>query len=169
MRVVNSFECELTVDEKDIVYLPSITELVVDKLPGAISATLSGAFKSMVGTGGYSLGISDGFIIKLSHTRITRYVGILSTRYRIPDYIREQIEVGYGTISGSLPRVFYDLTIENLDSMHLTPNVKSHSVSIFKNTATINAVYQITGNILQLPYISEDKGYPFKTIKRIYQ
>lgn len=169
MRVVNSFECELTVDEKDIVYLPSITELVVDKLPGAISATFSGAFKSMVGTGMHNMGVVDGPIIRLNHTRITRYVDILATRYKIPGYIRDQIEVGYGTISSNLLRVFYDLTIENLDSMHLTPSVKSHSVSIFKNTATINAVYQITGNILKLPYISENKGYPFKTIKRIYQ
>lgn len=169
MRVVNSFECELTVDEKDIVYLPSITELVVDKLPGAISATFSGAFKSMVSTGGYNMGVSDTFITKLNHARITRYVDILATRYKIPDYIRDQIEAGYGTVGSNLLRVFYDLSIENLDSMHLTPSVKSHSVSIFKNTATINAVYQITGNILKPPYISENKGYPFKTIKRIYQ
>lgn len=169
MRIVNSFECTISVDEKDIVYLPSIAELVVDKLLGAINATLSGAFKSMVGTGGYAVGISDEFVTKLSHTRITRYVDILATRYKIPDYIRDQIEVGYGTISSSLLKVFYDLSVTNLDSMHLTPSVKSHSVSIFKNTATINAVYQITGNILKLPYISENKGYPFKTIKRIYQ
>lgn len=169
MRVVNSFECELTVDEKDIVYLPSIAELVVDKLLGAINATLSGAFKSMVSTGGYNMGISDAFITKLNHTRITRYVDILATRYKIPDYIRDQIEVGYGTISSSLLKVFYDLSVTNLDSMHLTPSIKSHHFEIFKNTATINAVYQITGNILKLPYISENKGYPFKTIKRIYQ
>lgn len=115
------------------------------------------------------MGVSDAFITKLNHTRITRYVDILATRYKIPDYIRDQIEVGYGTISSNLLRVFYDLSIENLDSMHLTSSVKSHSVSIFKNTATINVVYQITGNILKLPYISENKGYPFKTIKRIYQ
>ena len=167
-QVISSFNCQIIVDEKDVVYLRDIADLILDKLPGAISATLSGAFKSLVSTGGYGFGVSSDFSLGLSHTRIKRYVDILADRYKIPPYIADQIEHNYGELSASILALFSDLNLPNIEDMHLTHSVSGHSVNIFKNTATGYATYIITGEILQLPYLS-NTGYPFNTIKRVYQ
>lgn len=167
-QIVSSFICEITVDEKDIVYLDDIARLVADALPGAISVILSGAFKSLVSTDGYGHGVTSHFANSLANTRIKRYTDILASRYKIPLYIADQVYANYADLSTSILIHFHDLNLPNIEDMHLMHDIVGYSVNIFKTTASVYVNYTITSEIPQLPHL-KNTGYPFNTIKRVYQ
>lgn len=82
--------------------------------------------------------------------------------------IADQIYRDYADLSASILAHFHDLNLPNIDDMHLSHEVAGYSVNIFKTTASGYANYSITGEILQLQYL-RNTGYPFNTIKRVYQ
>lgn len=168
VQVISSFNSEITVDEKDIVYLEDIAKLVMGAVPGAISAILSGAFKSLVSADGYGYGVASHFANGLANTRIKSYVDILASRCKIPLYIADQIYTDYADLSASILTHFHDLNLPNIEDMHLSHNVSGYTVNIFKTTASVYVNYTITGEIPQLPHL-KNAGYQFNTIKRVYQ
>jgi hypothetical protein len=163
VSVKSSFTCEIAVDEKDIVYLADIGQLATYALPGAISAILSGAFKSCARNDDYGYGITSLFANNLANTRIKRYVDIITNRYKIPLYIADQLYRDYANLSANILAIFHDLDLPNIEDMHLSHDISGHLVNIFKATVSVYATYTITGEILRLPHL-KNTGYQFNTI-----
>ncbi len=161
LKFVSSYSCEITVDEKDNIYLKDILKLITDSLDGAIAAILNDNFGELINViESYELASA------IMGRRVSRYARILTERYSIPQYIADQIECSFINLAINLLNSLTDMAVEDIDSMSISHDIVESCSSVFKVTGRLDAVYRITGYILQLPrYVNG--GYPFNSILQV--
>lgn len=161
IKFVSSYSCEITVDEKDSVYLKDILKLITDSLDGAIAAILNDSFGELIAV------IENSELASaIIGRRVSRYVRILTERYSIPQYIADQIGLSFINLAINLLNSLTDMAVEDIDSMSISHEIVESCSSVFKVTGRLDAVYRITGYILQLPR-HVNSGYPFNSISRV--
>lgn len=162
IKFVSSYSCEITVDEKDSVYLKDILKLITDSLDGAIAAILNDSFGELINL----IHSNYEFVLGIISGRVSRYVRILAERYSIPQYIADQIERSFINLTINLLNSLTDMAVEDIGSMSISREIVESCSSVFKVTGRLDVVYHITGYILQLPR-DVNGGYPFNSISRV--